>query len=417
MAITLIKGGKYAGRYRVRIQPVDKLTGKVIKVPSVVTKGNDRQEAIRLENQLWVKFRGEIKVENQKLDQPLATEFQKYVDECHDNDQWEDSTYYDWNYTAKLVKQFFGRQKIKDVREADVNAFAHNYVKKHKTRVAKHSTIDRQLQNLRAFFSRMRQFGLTINPVPGSALRQFFKKGDMTLPDKKYVFTSEEVDSIRTTLLNELKNTQFIYWGSRLAILIALDTGMRPQEIQALRWDEFVEEDGFTVLSINDSWCERSSRLNGHLKARMKGETRKTLALSPALLSVLKDYHQKQQMLLNRKKLKNGNNFVLLNLTDFNRCATGLPIAQHSMNDMLKRTAKKVGVNNGPLSVTMYTCRHTVATKLGNTANMSYPWVASRLGHSLQMFMRTYVHPDRDLNKSMLELSVSASHTDCRHTK
>lgn len=48
MAITLIKSGKYAGRYRVRIQPVDKLTGKIIKVPSVVTKSTDRQEAVKI---------------------------------------------------------------------------------------------------------------------------------------------------------------------------------------------------------------------------------------------------------------------------------------------------------------------------------------------------------------------------------
>ena len=56
----------------------------------------------------------------------------------------------------------------------------------------------------------------------------------------------------------------------------------------------------------------------------------------------------------------------------------------------------------------MYTCRHTVATKLGNTPNMSYPWAASRLGHSLQMFMRTYVHPDKDLDQSMLELTMTS---------
>lgn len=428
MAITLIKSGKKKGHYRVRIQPVDRTTGKTIKIPSVITNGTTRSEAVNLETKLWAKFHDEVKIENQMLDQPLSEAFQKYVDECHDNDRWEDSTYYDWQYTAKLIKKFFGRQKIKDVREADVNSFAHDYVKKHKTRVAKHTTIDRQLQNIRSFFNKMRQYGLTVNPVPESALSQFFRKGDMTIPDKKYVFTSDEVNAIRTTLFAELKNTPFIYWGSRLAILIALDTGMRPQEIQALRWDEFTKEGGFTVLSIDDSWCERSKKFNGHLKARMHGESRKTLSISSELLDVLKDYHQKQESILNRKKLVNDNNLVLLNLTDFVRCSEGLPIAQRTMNDMLKRTAKKVEVNNGSLAVTMYTCRHTVATKLGNTPNMSYPWAASRLGHSLQMFMRTYVHPDKDLNQSMLELAVTANnqienfrvftkHTNWRHAK
>ena len=181
MAITLIKSGKKKGHYRVRIQPVDKTTGKTIKIPSVITNGTTRSEAVNLETKLWAKFHDEVKIENQMLDQPLAEAFQKYVDECHDNDRWEDSTYYDWQYTAKLIKKFFGRQKIKDVREADVNSFAHDYVKKHKTRVAKHTTIDRQLQNIRSFFNKMRQYGLTVNPVPESALSQFFRKGDMTM--------------------------------------------------------------------------------------------------------------------------------------------------------------------------------------------------------------------------------------------
>ena len=52
----------------------------------------------------------------------------------------------------------------------------------------------------------------------------------------------------------------------------------------------------------------------------------------------------------------------------------------------------------------MYTCRHTIATKLGNTPGMSYPWAANRLGHSLKMFMRTYVHVDKDRNEEMLQL-------------
>ena len=38
---------------------------------------------------------------------------------------------------------------------------------------------------------------------------------------------------------------------------------------------------------------------------------------------------------------------------------------------------------------------------------MSYPWAAEKMGHSLQMFMNTYVGVDPDMNKQMNKLWVS----------
>lgn len=55
-----------------------------------------------------------------------------------------------------------------------------------------------------------------------------------------------------------------------------------------------------------------------------------------------------------------------------------LSSVQHSMNDMLKKLCDKVSIDSGDLNISMYTCRHTAATKLGNTPSMSYPWIASR---------------------------------------
>jgi len=39
-----------------------------------------------------------------------------------------------------------------------------------------------------------------------------------------------------------------------------------------------------------------------------------------------------------------------------------------------------VGIDSESLNISMYTCRHTVATKLGNTPRMSYSWAASCIG-------------------------------------
>ena len=235
-------------------------------------------------------------------------------------------------------------------------------------------------------------------------LTKFFRRDEMNAPVKKYVFTNNEINVLKDRIYRELGVTRISYWTTRIAILIALDTGMRPQEIQALKWSQITNDGSFKVFRINDSWNEKEKHLNGHLKSRPHGESRLTLPLSEPLLQLLNKFRHCQLELLKENGLTNFNDRILLNITDYHLCALGYPITQKSMNDMLKQLSKKVGVNNQNLNISMYTCRHTVATKLGNTPGMSYPWAASRLGHSLKMFMRTYVHVDEDRNEEMLRL-------------
>lgn len=59
------------------------------------------------------------------------------------------------------------------------------------------------------------------------------------------------------------------------------------------------------------------------------------------------------------------------------------------------------------LNISVYTCRHTVATRLDNTPRMSYPWAASRMRHTVKMFMKTYVHADKDRNIEMSGLGMN----------
>ena len=405
MAITQIKSGKNEGKYRVRIQPTDNETGKTIPVPSRVTKTSSKREAKQLEEQMWVEYCARQEINLDVVNQPLSIALNNYVEEEKASGRWSSITTYDnWKYTVKLVSQYFGKKKVKDIKEKDMRNFARNYVKTHRTKVAPHTTVDRQLQNLRGYFSTLNDVGITRNPVPMKPLSKFFRRDEMSLTKEKYVFTSSEIEAIKKEIYKELGVCRVNYWTTRVAILIALDTGMRPQEIQALKWHQIIDDGKFKVFKINDSWSEKEKHLNDHLKSRPRGESRLTLPLSEPLLQLLEKFHHHQLELLKENKLANSNDWLMLNITDYNLCSLGYPITQKSMNDMLKQLSKKVGVNNQNLNVSMYTCRHTVATKLGNTPGMSYPWAASRLGHSLKMFMRTYVHVDEDRNEEMLNI-------------
>lgn len=263
MAITQIKSGKNEGKYRVRIQPTDNETGKTIPVPSRVTKTSSKREAKQLEEQMWVEYRARQEINLDVVNQPLSIALNNYVEEEKASGRWSSITTYDnWKYTVKLVSQYFGKKKLKDIKEKDMRNFARNYVKTHRTKVAPNTTVDRQLQNLRGYFSTLNDVGITRNPVPMKPLSKFFRRDEMSLTKEKYVFTSSEIEAIKKEIYKELGVCRVNYWTTRVAILIALDTGMRPQEIQALKWHQIIDDGKFKVFKINDSWSEKEKHLN-----------------------------------------------------------------------------------------------------------------------------------------------------------
>ncbi len=404
MPISKINKGKKAGKYRVRIQPRDERTRKVIPVPSQVA--DNYRAAKALYEKMWVDFRSNPHGNYQELNQPLVQSYKSFIESEHKLGRWQSATTYKaWTYTVRLLRNYFGDKKVKDITETDIRQFARDYVEKHHASVAPHTTIDRQLQNIRCYFSSLDK--IVKNPVPIKALYKFFRNDEMTVPDEKYVFSDQEIMAIVTEIRKRLITIKPNFWCSRLAIWIALETGMRPQEIQALKWSNLTKDHDKVVFEINDSWNSKAKELNGHLKSRPKGAKRLTLPISEALYQILMTFKEKQAKVLQEYGLDNEQNYILLVLTTYNLCELGMLIDQHSLNDMIRSICKKIGVDNGGLHVSMYTCRHTVATKLANIPGMSYPWAAYRLGHSLKTFMKVYVHVDQDKNEDMLNIVSS----------
>ena len=401
MALTKIKTGKNKGRYRVRIQPIDPVSGKAISIPSKIAK--DLQEAKKLERLMWGQY--EKSGVNVEEDATFAERFGKYCEKEYEAGRWSKSTYTDWKYSKRLVEKFFGKTKIKDVKEDMIRSFARNYIHTHKGKVSKHSTIERRLQHLRQYFDSLKEQGIIkVNPVPKSALKKFFRYDEFTITAEKYIFSDEEVENIKQEITKELFDLPTSFWVSRIGLLLILDTGMRPQEVQIVKWSQLINDGEFKVFEINDSWSEKNHAPNHHLKGRAKGFARKTLPLSTETLDILNVFRKKQSEFLKSNDQKNKNDYILLNLRDNRLTSLGIPIGQASMNLIIKKVAKKVKVNNEGKQISCYNCRHTVASKWANTSGIALSFLAFRLGHSVQQLLKTYVHEDADRSQNMMNL-------------
>ena len=101
-------------------------------------------EVKTLEQKMWVDYRERQNLADDVLNQPLTKVLNNYVEEEYNSRRWSSiTTYNNWKYTVKLVSQYFGKKKIRNVKEKDIRDFAREYVRIHKTTVAPHSTIAR----------------------------------------------------------------------------------------------------------------------------------------------------------------------------------------------------------------------------------------------------------------------------------
>lgn len=77
MAILKIKKGQYEGKYRIRIQPVDPVTGKRVTIP--VEYADTRKEAKEKEKAMWSEYKANLHLgEGEAI---FADSFQRYVNQ------------------------------------------------------------------------------------------------------------------------------------------------------------------------------------------------------------------------------------------------------------------------------------------------------------------------------------------------
>lgn len=399
MPISKVETGSHAGEYRIRVQPSDKLTGERIRVPVQYAKSKPKATAI--ERKLWAEF--EAGYTYREADKVFAEAFRRYIEEQNELGRWEVGTYRDWQYSGEIFEKYFKKITIRKMNEELVRKFARKLVHDRNLSVGRDSVIAKRLTHMRSFFEPLVGESIKSNPVPVRALSKFFRKDEKSVKKKKYLLSEKERTALSGILEQRLSMSDVTKMVTTLGIWIGLETGMRPQEIQGLKWNNLKTSNGYHLFIIDDAWSERKHALNGHLKSRNKGDFRETLPLTHNLYNALLLYKKKQSKFLREKGIKNHNKFILLNLNDYRVANLGYPVSQASLNEMLIKLGTEAKINAPKeMQWSMYSLRHTVATKLGNTPGMSYPWAAARMGHTLEEFMQTYVHVDKDRSLEML---------------
>lgn len=396
--IKKVTTGKHKGQYSVRIQPVNRVTGKRESWPLQYVK--TLKSAKTLERKMWADFESGYSITD--ANSIFSEAFANYVEQRKQEQAWSPVTYKAWLYSVKVVREYFGQAKIRMVTQRTVNQFAHQFVKDHHSEVRKTTVIGRRLSHMRHYFKTIEGTAIIENPVPERALHVFFRKSEFSTKRQRYIFSDDDLSALKTQLAEELKISTINNSGSRLAIWIDLETGMRPGEIQALRFENLVVNEGFPTFKIDNTWSDNAKGFSGSLKSRPRGAYRYCLPISDGLADFIRNYEQRQKLFLRENGLSNPKGLIFLNLHDYKTATNEAPINQRSLNQMLCTICTRLGIDSGGKQLSMYSFRHTACTKLANKPGISYPWAAERMGHTLQVFMSTYVSTDRDRNRQMM---------------
>jgi integrase len=213
-------------------------------------------------------------------------------------------------------------------------------------------------------------------------------------------------DKIKTLSLNEAKLFLAACQKARHGVIFefALETGMRPQEYLAMRWQD-VDLEKMTVR-VNRALVYDRKGGGFYFKEPKTKKSRRTIKLSPQMVEKLKTHKQKQNETLEeirerlRRRIKPSrlnrreyNKQLLKNHADLNLVFPSQDFTPFKDINLGRRYFKPIIEElkfDGSLS--LYALRHTCATLLLQ-ANVNPKKVSERLGHSsVVITLDTYSH-------------------------
>lgn len=171
------------------------------------------------------------------------------------------------------------------------------------------------------------------------------------------------------------------YWSGN-ALKFQCVTGLRNQELIALRWEDI--DFKTATICIRRACCWPKGKFQG-FKCTKTGEER-TLELDPPHVDFLKRLKTEQEAHIKSRKsrgLSYGDEHLIFCTQD------GRVPCMDTVRKCFERILKRIGITR---RFRWYGIRHTHATHLLDVEGAKPKMIANRLGHSVEMLFRTYGH-------------------------
>ncbi|MDO7796496.1 tyrosine-type recombinase/integrase [Lactiplantibacillus plantarum] len=260
-------------------------------------------------------------------------------------------------------EKFFERVEMEDVTRNQIQTFLNQLG-------LSHETGRKDLQHIRACMRDAVSDGvLARNPADGTL--QIIADPSRTKPDDKKFMPISSFKKIRDFLLSY---HYFLADVNRLVLMIISQSGLRVGECLALKYEDidFVHR----TLRVDESWDSQHLVLKGTKTSHAE----RTIPLPNAVLNVLNRWIHYHRQVLFKSGIKNPDHFLLLN-------KYGILPNSKNINETYHQLQKRLGL---PPKFSTHTLRHTLASLMVTSKDISIVYVSKYLGHASVMITQKY---------------------------
>lgn len=293
------------------------------------------------------------------------------------------STKLNYEYTIRIVKDYFGRKLLKSLTRIDYQNFLNQFGNGDATHAAHaKATVIKVNAHIRACVHNAINDGIIFRDFTFGTHIAF----DPKLTRKINYLSEAEAKKLLRDLKAHL-NGSIVYSMAYAALL----TGMRVSEIAGLTWD-CIDQDMHTI-HIYHAWNFKSHTLGPTKNA----SSNRTIIFDPALSNLFAHVKLNQNTQLTLKKADNPQNLVFLG-RDFE------PVSINTLEHLLRISLKRSGINS---DLTFHGLRHTHASLL-LYKGIAIPYISQRLGHkNVDTTISIYLHIVQELQTKEADKTIT----------